>query len=200
MVARLNRTKVPSPPPAGPASLGGVKLDTTFWSKVGEGLPAALSEAKPRTKRIVYWVLFGGESAGMLYILWITLPLYRKLVSGPGGYRPGAPLILPVLTVSLAMQLSYWSKREMRPPVRSGHNRVGGHLLLFLSRLSFIFAGANLSLLLFRRAADTVLSPMGVLVLFFSSFAQFCYVRELEALARIVEGGSTGERARTMSG
>ena len=175
-----------------------MKLEA-FWLKVAEGLPALLA-LPARTKRIVYWVLFGVESAGMLYILWMVLPFYRKLVSGPGGYRPGAPLVLPVLTVTLAMQLSYWTKREMRPPVRRGSNTVGGHLLLFVARLSFIFAGANLSLFLFRRSADTTTSPVGILVLFFSSFAQFCYVRELEALARIVEGGSAGEQARTIAG
>jgi hypothetical protein len=73
-------------------------------------------------------------------------------------------------------------------------------MLLFLARLSFIFAAANLSLLLFRRAADTTVSPFGVLVLLFASFAQFCYVRELEALGRILEGGSTGDQARTVAG
>src|SRR5262245_10836968 len=154
----------------------------------------------PAARNVAYWVLFALESGGMIFILWIALPVYQKLSAGPGGYRPGAPLTFPVFIVSLAMQLSYWSKRSIRPPVQRGHNVLGGHLLLFLARLSFIFAGANLSLLLFRRIMDTTVSAFGILVLFFASFAQFCYVRELEALARIVEGGRAGEQARTDAG
>ena len=136
----------------------------------------------------------------MIAILWLALPLYQKLLSGPGGYRPFASVRGPVFAIATVMQLSYWVKRLIRPPLRRGDRTVTGHLLLFLARLSFIFAGANLSLLLFRRYVDTSISPLGFVTLFFASFAQFCYVRELEALARIVEGGSAGEQARTIAG
>ena len=177
-----------------------MNLAEAIWSEIRETVVRVFPEIGPGAKKVAYWVLFALESGGMLFILWISLPVYRKLLAGPGGYRPGAPLIGPVLVVAAAMQVSFWSKRSIRPPVRRGHNILGGHLLLFLSRLSFIFAGANLSLLLFRRSVDTIVSPFGVLVLFFASFAQFCYVRELEALARIVEGGSGSERARAAAG
>jgi hypothetical protein len=177
-----------------------VRLTQAVWSEVRAAVERVLPEMAPGAKNVAYWVLFVLESGGMLFILWIALPVYQKLSAGPGGYRPGAPLTFPVLVVSLAMQLSYWSKRSIRPPVRRGHNTLVGHLLLFLARLSFIFAGANLSLLLFRRIVDTTVSAFGVFVLFFASFAQFCYVRELEALARILEGGAAGEQARTDAG
>ena len=177
-----------------------MRLAGAIWSEVKETVDRVFPGMGQRAKTVAYWILFTLESGGMLFILWVALPIYRKLLEGPGGYRPGAPVAFPIFIVSLMMQLSYWSKRSIRPPVRRGHNTLGGHLLLFLSRLSFIFAGANLSLLLFRRTADTTVSPFGVLVVFFASFAQFCYVRELEALARIVEGGSAGEQARTDAG
>ena len=159
-----------------------------------------LSELDARTKRVLYWCLFGLESAGMLAILWVVLPLYQRLLSGPTEDRPGQPLIPSILAVTVVMQASYWTKRLIRPPLRRGDRTVLGHLLLFLARLSFIFAGANLSLLLFRRFGEIHPSVLGVLTLFVASFAQFCYVRELEALARIVEGGSAGEQARTIAG
>jgi hypothetical protein len=177
-----------------------VKLAPAVWSEINAAIDRVFPDIGPGGKKVAYWILFALESGGMIFILWVGLPLYRRLAAGPGGYRPGAPLAFPVLVVSLAMQVSYWSKRSMRPPIRRGQNTVGGHMLLFLARLSFIFAAANLSLLLFRRAADTTVSPFGVLVLLFASFAQFCYVRELEALGRILEGGSTGDQARTVAG
>ena len=183
-----------------PASFTRVNLAGAVWTEVRETVSRVFPQIGPGAKNVAYWILFAFESGGMIFILWIALPLFRRLSAGPGGYRPGAPLTFPVLVVSLAMQVSYWSKRSIRPPVRRGHGILAGHLLLFLARLSFIFAGANLSLVLFRRFADTAVSPVGLLVLFFASFAQFCYVRELEALARIVEGGSAGEQARTDAG
>lgn len=183
-----------------PVSFQRVKLSWAVWSEVKETVTRVFPDVGPRSKNIAYWVLFAFESGGMIFILWIALPLFRKLSAGPGGYRPGAPLVFPAFIVSLAMQLSYWSKRSIRPPIRRGHNILAGHLLLFLARLSFIFAGANLSLVLFRRFVDTTTSPIGLAVLIFASFAQFCYVRELEALGRIVEGGSAGEQARTVAG
>jgi hypothetical protein len=176
-----------------------VKLTEAVWSEVRATVDRLLPTMGPGARKVAYWALFSLETAGMAYILWIALPIYQKLASGPGGHRPGAPLTVPVFIVSLAMQLSYWSKRSIRPPVRRGNNVFGGHLLLFSSRLSFIFAGANLSLIL-RRYVDTTFTVFGVFVLFFSCFAQFCYVRELEALARIVEGGAAGEQARTNAG
>ena len=183
-----------------PARFHRVKLSWAVWSEIKETVTRVFPDVGPGAKKVAYWVLFAFESGGMAFILWVGLPLFRKLSAGPGGYRPGAPLMFPVLVVTLAMQTSYWSKRSIRPPIRRGHNVLGGHLLLFLARLSFIFAGANLSLVFFRRFADTTVSPFGLAVLIFASFAQFCYVRELEALGRIVEGGSAGEQARTVAG
>jgi hypothetical protein len=176
-----------------------VKLTEAVWSEVRAAVDRVLPEMGPGARKVAYWALFSLESVGMAFILWIALPVYQRLASGPGGYRPGHMLTVPVLIVSLAMQLSYWSKRSIRPPIQRGHNIFGGHLLLYLSRLSFIFAGANLSLIL-RRYTDTTFNMFGVFVLFFSCFAQFCYVREFEALARIVEGGAAGEQARTNAG
>ncbi|HKF45553.1 MAG TPA: hypothetical protein VKG01_20870 [Thermoanaerobaculia bacterium] len=177
-----------------------MSLAASIRATVGTRITRRLSELSARTKRLLYWSLFGVESAGMLGILWIALPLYQKLLSGPAGYRPGRALLPPILAITIVMQLSYWGKRLIRPPLRRGDRTVLGHMLLFLARLSFIFAGANLSLLLFRRFPESNPSPLGVVTLFVASFAQFCYVRELEALARIVEGGSTGEQARTVAG
>lgn len=176
-----------------------MRLTEAVWSEVRAAVDRVLPKMGPGAKNVAYWILFSLESGGMLFILWIALPIYRRLAAGPGGYRPGQPVIFPVLVVSLAMQLSYWSKRSIRPPIRRARNIPGGHLLLFLSRLSFIFAAANLSLIL-RRYADTTVSVWGVLVLFFASFAQFCYVRELEALGRILEGSYGGDQARTVAG
>jgi hypothetical protein len=138
-------------------------------------------------KRIWYWTMFAVESAGMIFILYEALPLYQRLLRGPGGDRPGAHLLLPGVCIVIVMQICYWTMRRIRPRIARRSNAFVAHLLLFLSRLSFIFAGALLSLMLFNRSADTRTSPFGIVMLLATAFAQFCYVRELEALSRKFE-------------
>jgi len=138
-------------------------------------------------KKTWYWTLFGVETAGMVFILYITLPFYRLMLRGPAGDRPGARLILPAVCVVTVMQICYWSKRKIRPPVRRHPNALIANVLLFVSRLSFIFAGAVFSLTVFTRSGDTRTSPIGIAALIAATFAQFCYVRELENLARKFE-------------
>src|SRR5215510_925475 len=138
-------------------------------------------------KKIWYWTMFGIESAGMAFILYKTLPLYRRLLRGPGGDRPGSHLIVPAVCAVIVMQVCYWTKRTVRPPLARRPNALLNHVLLFFSRLCFIFAGAIFSLVIFTRSADTRWSPVGTAILVAATFAQFCYVREIEALARKFE-------------
>lgn len=144
---------------------------------------------KLNPRSALYWTLFAAETTGMLFILVIGLPSYRLLQAGPGGDRPGRALILPVLGTVIVMQACYWTMRRLRPPAPRRQSSVLGHLLLYFSRLSFIFAGSFLSLMLLTRLSDTSLSALGILTIVLATFAQFCYVVEIEALARTVDRG-----------
>src|SRR5262249_57048656 len=137
-----------------------------------------------RSRRIRYWALFAVESAGLLYIIVEALPVYRMLLRGPVGDRPGSHLIVPVACATTVMQACYWSKRKIRQRLRHKEHAFVGHLLLFVSRLSFIFAVPAFSLIVFTRSMDTATSPVGIVVLSAATFAQFCYGRELEVLGR----------------
>jgi hypothetical protein len=85
---------------------------------------------------------------------------------------------------TVVMQACYWTKRKIRLRLRHDDNPFLGHVLLFVSRLSFIFAVAAFSLMVFTRSMDTATSPVGIAVLLAATFAQFCYARELEVLGR----------------
>jgi hypothetical protein len=137
-----------------------------------------------RSRRIRYWTLFAVESAGLLYIIVEALPLYRALLRGPVGDRPGFHLLVPMASATAVMQACYWTKRKIRMRLRHDDNPFLGHVLLFVSRLSFIFAVAAFSLMMFTRSMDTATSPVGIAVLVAATFAQFCYARELEVLGR----------------
>ena len=142
-------------------------------------------------KGIRYWTLLAAQSLGVAFILYLGIPLYRTLSHGPGKDRPGEYLLIPALCVVLVMQACYWTGRRIRPALRSGR-ALDGHLLLFFSRLSFTFAGSLFSITFLMRTADTKVSAFGLGTLLAVVFAQYCYARELEALARSLESPSTG--------
>ena len=85
------------------------------------------------------------------------------------------------------MQTCYWLKFRKRPTIGKIDHPLVGHLFLFSSRLSFIFAGSLLSLTLFRQVYTFREAWIGIVVLLVATFAQFCYARELEMLARRLE-------------
>jgi hypothetical protein len=124
------------------------------------------------------------HTAALLVALYLWIPMYRRLASGPGGDHPGAGVVPKVLVLVIIMQACYWGRRRLlAPPPPARSEALLGHVLLFLSRLAFVFVGSTVSIFIVR-AGDTQASPGGMLVAIWFLFAIFCYVLELEALAR----------------
>ncbi len=142
------------------------------------------SATSSRKAAVRYWLLFSIETACLFLLLYVAIPLYRLLQAGPAGDRPAEPLHRVILPVIALMQASYWMKRRLAPTLRIGHGDVGGHVLLFLSRLTFVFVGSYASLVFLVRSSDTTGSPRGVAIFLGALFAVFCYVLELERLGR----------------
>ena len=135
-----------------------------------------------------YWTLFAIETGGLIAVFLIGLPVYRRLLSGPGGERPGEPFVGMFVPLVVAMQFGYWSKRRFAGAIRMRTNALAGHLLLFVSRLTFVFVGSCFSVVFFVRSQDTTGSPHGIAIFLAALFAVFCYVLELERLARLCLG------------
>jgi hypothetical protein len=123
------------------------------------------------------------ETCGMATLLFYWIPMYRRLVAGPGGDRPGAGILGPILLGNVAVLACYWIRRSLPAPPPPRRNALTGHILLFLSRLTFVFAGSTLTLFLVR-AGDTTASPFGLSVAVVTLFSVFCYMLELDRLSR----------------
>jgi hypothetical protein len=86
------------------------------------------------------------------------------------------------------MQVAYWYRLQRVPIPFRGSNAIVSHFLLFLGRLSFIFAGSLFAVVFFRHLpeldqnADTLLMARRGLLLVGSLFALFCFALELERL------------------
>jgi hypothetical protein len=85
--------------------------------------------------------------------------------------------------VTVVMQACYWSRRTLPTSARHRHGVVLGHVLLFLSRLAFVFAGSTFALLVVR-VTDTRTSVQGAAAVLLALFSIFCYVLDLEQMAR----------------
>ena len=136
----------------------------------------------PKPRPAFSAALIALHTAALLVVLSLWIPMYRRLAAGPGGDRPGVAVIDKVLIAVIVMQACYWGRRRL-PAAPPRPHPILGHLLLFVSRLAFVFVGSSFSMFIIR-AGDTRPSPVGLLIGTWALFAIFCYVLELEALAR----------------
>jgi hypothetical protein len=128
--------------------------------------------------------LLAVETAAFGVVLAYWLPLYRRLLAGPGGDRPGGDIVYKLLAAVVVMQACYWTRRRLTASrAAPAESVLLGHVLLFVSRLAFVFVGSSVGLFIVR-AGDTRPSPAGLAISIWTLFAIFCFVFELEQMAR----------------
>jgi hypothetical protein len=135
-------------------------------------------------KMALYWSLFLGQTIGDATILSHLIPIFRRFVtSGLDEKLPTKILVLATLGVTI-MQACYWLDQHRFATLRLRHNPLLGHVILFLSRLNFIFAGAVFSAVYLVRFKELDISFWGLLILSTVLFSIFCYTLELERIGR----------------
>jgi hypothetical protein len=135
-------------------------------------------------KTALYWILFLGQTIGDGTILSHLIPLFRQLVtSGLVEKAPPKILVLALLGVTI-IQVCYWLDLYWFATLRLNYNPLLGHLILFLSRLNFIFAAGVFSAVYLVRFNELDISFWGLVLLSTVLFSIFCYTLELERLGR----------------
>jgi len=136
---------------------------------------------------IIYLICFAIELAGMTLILWDGVPIFRSLVR---FQHVATAVDETILTLGVIfIQSTYWKWLRHNPPFDIMKLPFAGHLFLFGSRLSFIFASSIFSLVVYR-ASDMfeftfVRSLLGGLVL----FSVFCFSRHVEKIGNLMLSG-----------
>ena len=132
----------------------------------------------------LYWILFLGQTIGDTTILSHLIPLFRQLVTS-GLHEKTPPKILVFASLGvITIQVCYWLDQNWFTTLRLGHNSLLGHVILFLSRLNFIFAAAVFSAVYLVRFNELEISLWGFVLLSGVLFSIFCYTLELERLGR----------------
>ena len=136
------------------------------------------------TRIALYWILFLGQTIGDTTILSRLIPLFRQLVTS-GLHEKTPPKIQIFATLGvIIIQVGYWLAQCWFTTLRLGHNSLLGHVILFLSRLNFIFAAAVFSAVYLVRFNELEISLWGFVLLSGVLFSIFCYTLELERLGR----------------
>jgi hypothetical protein len=150
---------------------------------------------KGHPKTALYVLLLAIQTIAAVVFVLGEIPSFSQLAVNPG--KQIADIALDDLTTIgnlLVMQGAYWY-RQLRVPIPSIHSNILlNHILLFMSRLSFIFGAAAFSLIFFRHLpalgsnVDILTMACRGLLVIVSLFALFCFTLELERLANAFAG------------
>lgn len=147
-------------------------------------------ETSTKAETLVYSYLtcLALQTAAAFALLAAVRRAFRIVIDNPGVLHPLPPVELALLVAAIcAFQAAYWY-RLARIKIPNWRSIVLGHLLGFVSRLSFIF-GAALFSLFFLRHAPELNSSEGALtlipriaILLATLFCLYCFALELERL------------------
>lgn len=142
-----------------------------------------------RTKRRAYLALFAIETLAAIVLVAASIPLYGAVMASSGHQMLDLPESPVILVTSLVLfHCAYWYRLRRMPLVLGMQNHFLSHVMLFISRINFVFGTAFFALIVFRHlpSLTVIVDPVlfglrsvGAVVILFSVF---CYSAELERI------------------
>jgi hypothetical protein len=140
--------------------------------------------ARPSESARLYLILFGIQTIGALIIILIALPLYRAVVADPAAHQVRFDRTIWALVAVALMQGGFWLRHRLQPPPPQFRNAMIGYMIWFLGRMSFVLAAAIFGFVFIVQRPELNLPVSRYLITLGGLFAYFCYVLEVESLAR----------------
>jgi hypothetical protein len=146
----------------------------------------------------LYPLLLIIETIGTVILCWKGLPLYRLLVADPASYATREQIWIWALTAIVLIQIGYWLRYQIRPALPRLHNALLGHIVLFVSRLSFVVATSIFSFVFIAKKLEGQVDAARYLLMVVALFSLFCYMLELQRFGSALIGPEqkSTERAR----
>jgi hypothetical protein len=141
-----------------------------------------------RTGHGLYLFLFALQTAGAAIVMMNGLPIYRQMVGDFSKHQAEPGILWWAVAAVALIQVAYWLRVRLQPPLPRGAHIVAGHLVGFVARLSFILASSTFAVMFFVRFEQLSLPPHRILMVLALLFSLFCYTLELERLARAIQG------------
>lgn len=139
-----------------------------------------------------YIFFFSLEIAGMALVLWDGLPIYRHLFMSEQIGTVTDEVIM--WSAVAAIQFSYWYRLRHNPPFEFPRQVFLAHCLLFVSRLSFVFASSLFAIVVYRHSDALHFTPAKYLLFIAVLFSVFCFSRHLEAIGNLMLNGHMAKR------
>jgi hypothetical protein len=137
--------------------------------------------------RYAPWLIL--EVVGAVVLIANGLPIYRKMLYAPNEQIQHYGALLWALAATGLIQVGYWVRYYGRTPILHFDNAFAGHIVLFISRLSFLFATSAFGYIFITGNVDLEISWLRYLVFTLGLFSLFCFVRELEKLGNAMLSG-----------
>lgn len=142
-----------------------------------------------RTNPAAFWVLLAVQAAGAAIIIYNGVPIYRRLLARVPERAADDRVVALAVVASLLGLCAHWVRRRTCPLPEFRRRELPGHLILFCSRLAFVFATALFSTIFFARFGELDASVLRVLVLLVVLYSMFCFTTEVEGLGRAMQDG-----------
>lgn len=137
--------------------------------------------------RYAPWLIL--EIIGAVLLAANGLPIYRKMLYEPGSQIEHYGTLFWALAATAMIQVGYWVRYFGKTPILHLDNALLGHLVLFISRLSFLFSTSAFGYIFITGNVNLKISGVRYLVFALGLFSLFCFVRELEKLGNAMLSG-----------
>ena len=131
-----------------------------------------------------YYVYAAVEFAGMLLIFWDGVPIFRQLLISEQGATATDRFIMAF--AAALVQFSYWKCLRHDPPFVLPRSPFFAHAVLFVSRLSFVFASSIFGLVIYRTSSILEFSAFKAVLFLAVMFSVFCFSKHLEQLGALM--------------
>jgi hypothetical protein len=80
------------------------------------------------------------QTIGVAIFVWNAVPHYREILADPSSLDPRPETLVWSLSAIALIQVGYWIRYRIRPPLPQFANVLFGHILLFPDRMGFVLA------------------------------------------------------------
>ena len=135
----------------------------------------------------LYFSLLAVQTAGAAIMLINGVPVYRQMARDFSQHESQPGILWWAVVAAALIQVAYWLRVWLRPPMPRRQHLLLGHIVGFLARLSFILASSTFAVMFLVRFEQLSLSPQRILMVLVLLFSMFCYSLELERLAKALQ-------------
>lgn len=133
-------------------------------------------------------LLVGVETIGAVILFWHVVPHYRRVLVDPASFEARPETLVWALSSIALMQVGYWLRYRVRPPLPQVAHALLGHVLQFLGRMGFVLATSVCSFMFITPKPGFYMPASRYVVAIAGLFAIFCYTQELQRLGKACLG------------